>query len=89
MSVKMTNMVWEARLRPKTKYVLLALLHLAEEDGYTVYCSKHSIAVQANLSERTVQRQLRKLEKLGWIEVAEEAKQHLPRIYKIKNPTRS
>jgi DNA-binding HxlR family transcriptional regulator len=87
MNVKMYKLAWESDLVSEQKYILLALVYLAEEDGYTVYGPISRIAIQTNMSERNIQRKLGMLEQLGWVEVAEEASHHLPRVYKIKNPT--
>ena len=80
------KLVWKSKLKFEQKYVLLSLLRIAEEDGFTVHCSKLMLSLMTNLSEKTIQRQLRSLTRLGWIEVVEETKHHLPRVYKIKNP---
>ncbi len=87
MKEELNRTIWQSSLKSKTKYVMLTLAYFTEEDGYdgyTVSCPLSSMAELTGMCERTVKRHLRKLQKLGWIEVVEEARHHLPRVYKIK-----
>jgi DnaD/phage-associated family protein len=68
MSVKAMGMVWELDLSQRDLIVLLALADHADHFGGNVYPSLGLIAWKVGVSERTVQRSVSKLVKMGVLE---------------------
>ena len=70
MSVHVTTLVWKAqRISCNQKLVLLKLADCADDDGRNVYPSVQRIARECCLSERTVQRFLRRFVDLGLLSI--------------------
>ncbi len=53
------------------------------EDGSSVFPKIQTLADAQGVTVRAVQYSMRRLEELGFIEVAMEARQHVPRVYRI------
>lgn len=70
MSIKLYNYVWQAEALKEPELVLLALAlaDYADEYGCRVFPSVETLATKTRRSTRTVQRNLRRLEKLRLIE---------------------
>lgn len=67
MSVKVQSMVWDADIEHNQKYVLIALADQANDFGKECWPSIAYLAAKCNLSDRSVQRSLKKLEEDGLI----------------------
>lgn len=67
MSVKVQSMVWDADIEHNQKYVLIALADQANDFGKECWPSIAYLATKCNLSDRSVQRSLKKLEEDGLI----------------------
>lgn len=65
MSVRISSMVWRARLQSTEKLVLLYLADKANDDGEGIWPSVDTIGAECGLSDRTARRQLGKLEEYG------------------------
>lgn len=70
-------------LDPRTKLVLLGMAEHCGPDGSHAYPSVKTLARYAECSERTVQRELDKLRKAGYLEVTGKASQHRPTEYAV------
>ncbi len=69
----MTGMVFERYPGGGGELLLaLALVDNAHEDGTRIFLSVATLAVKSRQSERSVQYQLRKMERIGWLEVVSE-----------------
>ncbi len=69
------------------KNVLERIAWFADEDGRSVYPKMQTIADALGLALRTVQYQMRQLEKKGFIKLDREARQHRPRVYRLNVET--
>lgn len=67
MSGKATGAVWDMRLEPILKFVLLAYADHADHDGKNVFPSIALVARKTQYSTRQVQRLTRRLEELGYL----------------------
>ena len=65
------------------KMVLLELANWSDHEGRNIYPSVANVASVCLLSERTVQRILRRFERWGLIELEDEARQHKARVCRI------
>lgn len=65
MSVKVMAQVWELDLPQPLKLLALALADWAHDDGTGIYASKGYMAWRVGAHPKTIQRQLRLLEKVG------------------------
>ena len=65
------------------KQLLERLSWFADEEGYSAFPKVQTLADALGVTPRAIQYGLRRLEEKKLIEVAEEARQHRPRIYKI------
>lgn len=71
MSIRVMSFVWQAFPAGGSLLLLeLALADYASDDGERIYPSVATLASKVHLSERSIQYLLRKLEKMGWLEVA-------------------
>ena len=84
MSIKIMTLVWESYLPSNEKFVLLALADHARDDGSRVYPSIETISKKTGFSERTVQRQMRKLQALGVLEIVKGANRYGTTEYLIR-----
>ncbi|MFC9424013.1 helix-turn-helix domain-containing protein, partial [Bacillus velezensis] len=70
MAARMTGMVFERYPGGGGELLLaLALADNAHDDGTRIFPSVGTLAVKSRQSERSVQYQLRKMERIGWLEV--------------------
>lgn len=69
MSITAMNWVWQLRLRPSVKFVLLALADAADDDG-ECWPSITTLANKTCLDDRSVQRILRWLENGAYLQIA-------------------
>lgn len=69
MSVRMMAKVWNLDLPQPLKLLALAMADWADDQGQGIYPSVAYVAWKVGASERTIQRQLRKLESLGLLQV--------------------
>lgn len=72
MSIVQIAMVFGANLGPTEMLVAIALADYADDDGRRVFPAISTIAAKVNLSRRTVQRIIRRLENVGYVVVASE-----------------
>lgn len=70
MSNKVADLAWKQKLRSTTKFVLIALSDHANETGWC-WPGKPLLAAKCGLTERSVQKALIELERLGLIEAQE------------------
>lgn len=84
MSVKKTSEVFELKLKMSEKFVLLKLADCADDRGCNAFPSVQSIAASCGCTERTVRDALRRLEKLGLLEVTAKATNRRPTIYRVR-----
>lgn len=68
MSIKAMNWVWEIRLQPAVKLVLLKLADRANDDG-ECWPGQASIAAACDMSERSVMRHIASMERAGILTV--------------------
>lgn len=69
MSVRIMAKVWELQLPQPLKLLALAMADWADDHGEGIYPSIAYIAWKVGATERTIQRQLRTLERSGILEV--------------------
>lgn len=67
MSVKVQSMVWDADIEHNQKFVLLALADQANDFGKECWPSIAHLAAKCNLTDRAIQKNLKKLEERGLI----------------------
>lgn len=68
MSIKIMNEAWEVKdIEPTAKLILMCLADHANEDDRTCWPAMSTIARKCDVSKRTVQRYMRKLEEIGHI----------------------
>jgi len=67
MSVKIMGVVWDAKLKPTEKFILLAYADHADHDGTNIFPAVRKIVEKTGFSERTVRKATRELERLGWL----------------------
>jgi hypothetical protein len=68
MSIVAMNWVWQLKLKPSVKFVLLALADAADDSGYC-WPSIKTIADKTNLDDRSVQRILSKLKTNNLVQI--------------------
>ena len=84
MSIKVMSWVWEhADCKGGDLLVLLAMADIGDDHGGKIFPSVATLAEKVRLTDRAVQKILRRLEERGLIEVEAEANQHNPRSYKV------
>lgn len=87
MSVHVTSPIWKLNrkhgLNATQKLILLKMGDCAWDDGSNAYPKVDTIANECCLDSRTIQRNLRMLEKDKWIQVQEEATHDFPTKYQI------
>ena len=84
MSDRVKQMVWDrAGISRTEKVVLYELAGWAHDNGENIWPAVETIASDCLLSERTVQRVLKRLCERGLLELQDEARQHRPRLYRI------
>ena len=85
MSVKVMTWVWALDLESYSKFVLLKLADCADDEGGNSYPSVRTVAHICGLSERTVQRILKRFTESGVIEVAanEKGGWRRSRVYRL------
>src|SRR5262245_46521529 len=71
------------RMPPLDKLVLVMLTLYARSDGSHAFPSVGTLSSNCGLSEREVQRRLRRLTQAGYVEVQRRAGQHRPTCYRI------
>jgi hypothetical protein len=74
MSWKVMRMMLDTRLpnlTPSQKLVLLALARYGSDTGDSIYPAVATLATNSNLSPSQVQKILRRLEKIGYVEVVQ------------------
>jgi len=69
MSIALMTAVWELRISPSHKLVLLALADWANDRGGSCFPSIRRIAERSSIGERQAQRYMRALELGGWVAV--------------------
>ncbi len=74
MSAKLMGKVFELKLSRPEKYVLLAMADFASDDGTNVFPSVARLAWKLDLSERQVQRIIKRLKIAGILKVVKYAK---------------
>jgi hypothetical protein len=67
MSVKAMGAVWDLKIEPEEKFVLLAYADHADHNGFSIFPAVSSIAEKTGYSERSVQRITRRLEEKGYL----------------------
>lgn len=77
------SVVWDLPIEPTQKLLLLAIADHADDAGFNAYPSIARLAERCTISERTVQRALRALEKDGWIAVQRRATRYQPTCYRV------
>ena len=65
MSVKVQSMVWDADIEHNQKFVLLALADQSNDFGKECWPSIAHLAAKCNLTDRAIQKNLKKLEERG------------------------
>lgn len=83
MSVRVMTAVWDLRLQPAQKLVLLKLADCANDDGRNAYPSVGLLSDACTMSRRTVQRVLADLVESGHLVVDIEATHHRPTTYRV------
>ena len=84
MSDRIKQMVWDRGGVSRTeKVVLYELAGWAHDNGENIWPAVETIASDCLLSDRTVQRVLKRLCERGLLELQAEARQHQPRLYRI------
>lgn len=85
MSLKVSQMVWRAKLPSTQKLVAARLADFADDDGSRVFPSNRRVMEECGLSERTVRETMRALEQCGVLVLValERPGQNLPREYRI------
>lgn len=85
MSLKVSQLVWRARLPSTQKLVAARLADFADDDGCRVYPSNARVARECGLSDRAVREACRALEACGVLVLvaAERPGQHMPREYRF------
>ncbi len=84
MSVRVMSDVFSAEMdSPTDKLVLLALADHAADDGSSVYPSVKHLSLKCDMSERTVQRYLRRLEQADLIRVEKKSSRYAPTRYQL------
>ena len=85
MSLKVTQLVWKARLPSTQKLVAARLADFADDDGGRVFPSNARVAEDCGLSERSVRDTMRALEAAGVLVLValERPGQNLPREYRL------
>lgn len=78
--------IWLTKLNSADTLVALKLADHARDDGTSIYPSIAAIVKRTRLSERTVQRSLRSLEKIGLLEIVRSARHRSTREYRIALP---
>jgi len=79
MSARMTGMVFDRYPGGGGEFALaLALADNAHDDGTSIYPSVETLAKKSRQSERSVQYQLRKMQKMGWLILVSEGGGRLP-----------
>jgi len=71
MSIRVMSLVWETDLPPSEKLVLLVIADHADDEGGNAFPSVRRVARRASMSERSVQRILRRLCDCGLVEIEE------------------
>lgn len=75
MSIKVQTLVWEYYpVGGAEKLTLLKLADHADDEGGRVYPSIATVAFYTGQSERTVQRQVQHIQKLGWLVLVRKSK---------------
>lgn len=67
MSVKIMGLVWDLRMEPNRKFVLLAYADHANHEGKNVFPAVETISKKTGYHERSVQRLTRALEDSGYL----------------------
>lgn len=87
MSVHVTSPIWkltkEHGISSTQKLILVKLGDNAWDDGSNAYPKVGTIAIETCLEKRTVQKNLRELEKIGFLLIQKEATHDFPTIYKV------
>lgn len=83
MSAKISGMVWDLKLSPAERQVLLAMADHADHEGNNVRPSVALIAWKTDYSERQVQRIIKDLRKAGILVLTKGATPHSPNHYRI------
>ena len=85
MSIKVSSMVWRARLPSTQKLVAARLADFADDDGCRVFPSNGRVATECGLSDRAVRDAMRALEAAGVLILValEKPGQRLPREYRF------
>lgn len=83
MSVRLMAQVFDLKLPPTDKLVLLALADHADHEGGRIYPSVELLARKASVDRRTVQRVLRRAETAGMLILVADAENHRPREYRL------
>jgi hypothetical protein len=84
MSVKVMGQIYERELNPVEQLVLLSLGDHAQHDGTGIRPSVALTAWKTGLSERTVQRVVRKMRRRGVLVEAKPAGRHRPTEYRMR-----
>jgi hypothetical protein len=83
-SVKVMGLVWDRFAGQGTDLLLaLALADEADHEGGAIHPSVPALAQRTRQSERTVQRQMRAMQKSEWLELVEKATNRKPAQYRI------
>lgn len=78
------SLVWDLRLPPGQKLVLLKLADCADDQGGNAFPSVGALADSCSMGRRTVQRTLAELQDGGYLAVQASAQGHRPTIYVVK-----
>lgn len=85
MSLKVSQLVWKAKLPSTQKLVAVRLADFADDDGCRVFPSNARVARECGLSDRAVREACRALESCGALVLVamEQPGKHLPREYRF------
>lgn len=72
MSVRLMSRVWDAKLQPSDKLILLCLADFADDDGKNCFPSINRVARKVGMSARTVKRHLAAFRESDWLRVLEQ-----------------
>lgn len=86
MSVRVSTYVWQIKLAPSQKLVMLALADHCHDDGSEARPSQPTIIAKTGLSEQSVRRALTSLLREGYIQLDRPASQHRANCYVILVP---
>jgi hypothetical protein len=88
-SIKVMTFVWEAFPGSGGELiVLLAMADYADDEGGNIYPSVPTLAKKSRMSDRGVQKVLRGLQDVGWIELVAEAENEKSRAREYRIPWR-